>query len=104
MFVGTPAYSAPEQIAGMAVDERADVYASGVLMCEMFCGKVPFEGSNTMEIYLAQMQQEPIRPSQWWADIPPPLEAVILRCIQREPGARFQSATELGAALSGLRA
>ncbi|MCE3004705.1 MAG: protein kinase [Xanthomonadaceae bacterium] len=104
MFVGTPAYSAPEQIAGMAVDERADVYASGVLMCEMFCGKVPFESSNTMEIYLARMQQEPIRPSQWWAEIPPPLEAVILRCIQREPSARFQSATELGTALSGLRA
>jgi serine/threonine-protein kinase len=104
MFVGTPAYSAPEQIAGMAVDERADVYASGVLLCEMFCGKVPFEGANTMEIYLAQMQQEPIRPSQWWAEIPPPLEAVILRCIQREPGQRFQSAGELGAALAGLRA
>ena len=104
MFVGTPAYSAPEQIAGMAVDERADVYASGVLLCEMFCGKVPFEGANTMEIYLAQMQREPIRPSQWWPEIPPALEAAILRCIAREPEARFQTAEALGAALAELRA
>jgi serine/threonine-protein kinase len=104
MFVGTPAYSAPEQIAGLAVDERADIYASGVLMCEMFCGKVPFEGANTMEIYLAQMQREPIRPSQWWPEIPPALEAAILRCIAREPEARYQTAEALGATLAELRA
>jgi serine/threonine-protein kinase len=104
MFVGTPAYSAPEQIAGLAVDERADIYASGVLLCEMFCGKVPFEGANTMEIYLAQMQREPIRPSQWWPEIPPALEAIILRCIERDPEARPQTAEALGAALAALRA
>jgi serine/threonine-protein kinase len=103
-FVGTPAYSAPEQIAGAAVDERADIYASGVLMCEMFSGKVPFEGDSTLEIYTAQMQHEAIRPSAWWPEIPPALEALILRCIDREPGKRYQSATELGEALAGLRA
>ena len=41
-FVGTPHYSAPEQLAGEEVDQRADIYSSGVLMCEMFCGKLPF--------------------------------------------------------------
>jgi serine/threonine-protein kinase len=104
MFVGTPAYSSPEQLAGGEVDARSDIYASGVLMCEMFCGKVPFQGASTLEIYMAQMQQEPIRPSAWWPEVPPPLEALILRCIEREPGARIQSASELGAALAGLRA
>jgi serine/threonine-protein kinase len=103
-FVGTPAYSAPEQIAGAAVDERADIYASGVLMCEMFSGKVPFEGDSTLEIYAAQMQSEAIRPSAWWPEMPPALEALILRCIEREPSRRFQSAVELGAALAALRA
>ena len=104
MFVGTPHYAAPEQLAGDEVDHRADIYASGVLLCEMFCGKLPFTGSNTMEIYMAQMQQAPIRPSEYWPDIPADLEAVILRCIARRVEDRFQSINDVGAALSQLRA
>jgi HAMP domain-containing protein len=104
MFVGTPHYAAPEQLAGDDVDRRADIYASGVLMCEMFCGKLPFTGSNTMEIYMAQMQQAPIKPSEYWPEIPPGLEALILRCIARRAEDRFQNASDLGAALAQLRA
>jgi eukaryotic-like serine/threonine-protein kinase len=103
-FVGTPHYSSPEQLAGEEVDERSDIYSSGVLFCEMFCGRLPFTGSNTMEIYLAQMQQEPIKPTEHWPDMPPPLEALILRCIARDPATRYQNAPELAAALAGLRA
>lgn len=104
MFVGTPHYAAPEQLAGDEVDHRADLYACGVLLCEMFCGKLPFTGGSTMEIYMAQMQQTPTRPSEYWPEIPPGLEALILRCIQRRAEDRFQSAAELGAALAQLRA
>ncbi len=103
-FVGTPHYSAPEQLAGEEVDQRADIYASGVLMCEMFCGKLPYTGANTLEIYVAQMQQPPTKPSEYWAEIPPALEAIILRCLQRLPAGRFQSAQELAQALAALRA
>ncbi len=102
-FVGTPNYSPPEQLAGEEVDQRADIYSSGVLMCEMFCGKLPFSGSNTMEIYIAQTQQEPIKPSAYWAEIPPPMEAIILRCLKRLPQDRFASAAELAQALVQLR-
>lgn len=104
MFVGTPHYAAPEQLAGDEVDHRADLYACGVLLCEMFCGKLPFTGSNTMEIYMAQMQQAPTRPSEYWPEIPTGLEALILRSIQRRAEDRFQSVAELGAALAQLRA
>jgi HAMP domain-containing protein len=104
MFVGTPHYAAPEQLAGEEVDHRADIYASGVLLCEMFCGKLPFTGSNTMEIYMAQMQQEPVRPSAHWPDIPPKLEALILRCISRRVEDRFQDVAQVAAALAELRA
>jgi serine/threonine-protein kinase len=104
MFVGTPHYAAPEQLAGDEVDHRADIYASGVLLCEMFCGKLPFTGSNTMEIYMAQMQQAPIKPSEYWPEIPAGLEALILRCIARRAEDRFQSVDDLGAALAQLRA
>jgi serine/threonine-protein kinase len=102
-FVGTPNYSPPEQLAGEEVDQRADIYSSGVLMCEMFCGKLPFSGSNTMEIYIAQTQQEPIKPSAYWPEIPPPMEAIILRCLKRLPQDRFASAAELAQALAQLR-
>ena len=103
-FVGTPHYSAPEQLAGEEVDQRADIYASGVLMCEMFCGKLPYTGANTLEIYVAQMQQPPTKPSEHWPEIPPALEAIILRCLQKLPADRFQSASELAHALAALRA
>ena len=103
-FVGTPHYSAPEQLAGEEVDQRADIYASGVLMCEMFCGKLPYTGANTLEIYVAQMQQPPTMPSEHWPEIPHALEAIILRCLQKLPAGRFQSAQELAHALAALRA
>ena len=86
------------------MDQRADIYSSGVLMCEMFCGRLPFTGNNTMEIYLAQMQQMPIKPSELWPEIPPMLEDIILRCLQRRAEDRYQSVSELGLALGQLRA
>lgn len=104
MFVGTPHYSAPEQLAGDDVDARADIYSCGVVLCEMFCGRLPFSGGNTMEIYIAQTTHEPIKPSTVWPEIPPALEAAILRAIQRDPMDRYQSAQELAQALAGLRA
>ena len=103
-FLGTPNYSPPEQLTGEEVDQRADIFSSGVLMCEMFCGKLPFTGANTMEIYMAQMHQAPIKPSEYWAEIPPALEAVILKCLQRKPEDRYASASDLGETLSQLRA
>jgi len=72
-------------------------------MCEMFCGKLPFTGSNTLEIYMAQTQTEPIKPSAYWKEIPPTLEAIILRCLARKPADRFSTATELAQALAQLR-
>ncbi|HSS06163.1 MAG TPA: protein kinase, partial [Rhodanobacteraceae bacterium] len=84
MFIGTPNYCAPEQLTGDDVDERGDIYACGVVMSEMFCGGLPFTGANTMEIYEAQMRNEPIRPSKLWPEIPPELEAVILRCLRSD--------------------
>ena len=103
-FLGTPNYSPPEQLAGEELDQRADIYSSGVLMCEMFCGKLPFTGSNTLEIFIAQTQQAPIKPSEFWPEIPEGLETIILRCLQRQPADRYATATELSAALAQLRA
>jgi eukaryotic-like serine/threonine-protein kinase len=104
MFVGTPNYSPPEALAGEEVDARSDIYSMGVMLCEMFCGKLPFNASNTMELYIAHSTLPPILPSTLWPDIPKPLEAIILRCLEKTAAARFASAAELLNELSALRA
>jgi serine/threonine-protein kinase len=103
-FIGTPNYCAPEQLTGEDVDERGDIYACGVVMSETFCGGLPFTGSNTMEIYQAQMRDEPILPSKLWPEIPQELEAVILKCLRRDRDERYATARDLNAALTELRA
>ena len=103
-FLGTPNYASPEQLSGMDLDQRSDIYSTGVMLCEMFCGKLPFTGGNTMELYLAHLQQPPIKPSALWPDIPRPLETVILKCLEKKPDDRYASAADLLVALSGMRA
>lgn len=103
-FLGTPNYASPEQLSGMDLDQSSDIYSTGVLLCEMFCGKLPFSGGNTMELYVAHLQQPPIKPSVLWPDIPRPLEEVILKCLEKKSADRYASAADLLVALSGLRA
>jgi serine/threonine-protein kinase len=104
MFVGTPHYSAPEQLAGEEVDHRVDIYACGVLMCEMFSGVLPYSGSTTVELYVAQLQGPPTLPSASWPEIPAKLEAIILRCIALDREQRFADLDALIAELETLRA
>lgn len=96
-------YSAPECLAGEGLDARADVYSCGALFSDMFCGSLPYEGNNATEVYLAQVRQEPRRPSASWPEVPPALERIILRCIARRREDRFQTAAELATALTCLR-
>ena len=103
MFVGTPNYSPPEALAGHEVDARSDIYSMGVMLCEMFCGQLPFSASNTMELYIAHSQTAPIAPSTLWPEIPKPLEAIILKCLEKPQEARYASAEALLDALNQLR-
>lgn len=103
-FLGTPNYASPEQLSGMDLDQRSDIYSTGVMLCEMFCGKLPFSGGNTMELYVAHLQQPPIKPSALWTDIPKPLEEVILKCLEKKPSDRYATASDLLVGLSVLRA
>lgn len=103
LFLGTPAYAAPEALSGDEVDARADIYSMGIMLTEMFCGKLPFLGGDTMQIYLQHLQQPPIRPSEFWPEIPRALEQLLLKCLEKKPAQRFASATDLLGALSALR-
>ena len=93
---GTPQYMAPEQATGSALDPRCDLYAVGVILYQLACGTLPFDGQNSMEILTRQVNDppEPPRKRAPGARISAPLERLILRALEKEPSARPQSAGE----------
>jgi serine/threonine protein kinase len=100
--IGTPRYMAPEQAAGrnQEIGPATDVYALGVILYEQLTGKWLVEGANVMEILQAVRSQAPVRPSLLRCDLPPALEAICLRCLDKDPRNRFASAAELADALA----
>jgi eukaryotic-like serine/threonine-protein kinase len=94
--LGTPAYMAPEQVAGDPnVDHRADIYSLGCVGYEMLTGQSPFAGKSPQQMLAAHVMEKPAPLASRRADIPPSLIALIERCLQKEPSARPQSASEL---------
>jgi hypothetical protein len=101
---GTPHYMSPEQCAGTNVDHRTDIYAVGVMLYEMACSKVPFDADNLMGILTKHLYENPIAPHELAppVDVPPAFEAVILKCLQKKPEARYQTMAELSADLDAI--
>jgi len=100
--LGTPDYMSPEQIQGERGDPRSDVYAWGVMMYEMLTGRVPFEGDNWLAAMAGHLQATPKPISSIRRDVPPAVEAVVLKAMRRYPENRYQSADELLADLDRL--
>lgn len=100
--VGTPTSMAPEQVVGLEVDARTDIYAAGMLMYRMLTGRYAFDEGAAEEIMLQQLTAQPQRPSTF-AAIPPELDAIVMRCLEKRPEDRFQSAAELRAAIRDAR-
>jgi serine/threonine protein kinase len=96
-IIGTPHYMAPEQCKGLTADHRADIYSVGILLYRMVTGKLPFDGDKWLEVLSQQVHAEPVPPSQHLpaGALPRPLEAVILKAMQKEPDQRFQSMREM---------
>ena len=101
---GTPHYMSPEQCAGAHVDHRTDIYAAGVMLYELVSGRVPFEAETLMGILTKHLYEAPLAPSALAADvaIAPELEAIILKCLQKKPDARYQTMAELEQDLDAL--
>ena len=98
-IVGTPAYASPEQLRGRALDARSDIYSVGATLYELVTGRVPFVREDLMALLMAVANDPPLAPHRVNRDIPRGLSQIILRCLAKKPDQRYDSYTELAAAL-----
>lgn len=94
-MIGTPAYISPEQANGLPGDHRSDIYSMGIMFYQLVTGRLPYEGDTPISIILKHLQEIPAPPSTHNPELPPGVEAVILRCIAKDPMDRYQTAEEL---------
>lgn len=95
VITGTPAYLAPEQVRGRPVDRRTDVFSLGVVLYEALTGELPFTGASVAETLVRITGDEPARPRKLDASLPADLETILLRCLEKEPERRYDSARAL---------
>ena len=97
--LGTAHYVSPEQTQGKDLGPTTDIYSLGIVMYEASTGRVPFDGDDAISVALKQVNEQPLPPSQINPAVDPSLEGIILKCMQKNPADRFQTADELGRVL-----
>jgi serine/threonine-protein kinase len=97
LIVGTPAFMAPEQARGDAdaVDRRSDVYSLGATLYEVFTGKLPFDARTSVDVFVAILTEEPRPLRQLVPSLPADLESITLKCLEKDPARRYDSAQAL---------
>ena len=97
--MGTPHYMSPEQAMGKLVDGRSDVYALGVVLYEALVGFPPFDGADSFSVGYKQVHEQPVPPDQVNSRVPAGIAAIVMRCLQKNPGDRYARGFELADAL-----
>ncbi len=95
MIIGTPHYISPEQVEGIEVDPRADIYAMGVILYEMLTGDVPFEGKTPMSIALKHKTEIPREPKEFNPQIPDRLNQLVMKCLEKKREKRYQNTADI---------
>jgi serine/threonine-protein kinase len=98
-MLGSPQYMSPEQVSSGSIDHRSDIFSVGTLMYRMLSGKMPFTGANTHAITYKIVNEEPQQLNSLNPEIPDTLNAIISKCLSKNPDDRYQSASELADAL-----
>jgi len=93
--MGTPSYMSPEQALGKKLDHRSDLFSVGVVLYELMTGQKPFHGANFAEVVGKIVHSQPVAIARLNYDVPPELERITLKCLQKQPDRRYQSAREL---------
>jgi eukaryotic-like serine/threonine-protein kinase len=102
VVLGTVGYMSPEQVRGQEVDHRSDLFALGAILYQMLTGVRAFTGNSSVEVLNAILKEDPPEPSQMSATVPPALDRIVGRCLEKDPARRFQSAADLTFALETL--
>jgi eukaryotic-like serine/threonine-protein kinase len=94
-MLGTPDYISPEQVKGQRGDQRSDIYAPGIMFYEMLTGQVPFSGPNPLAVMNDRLMKDPGPPRELNPEIPPELEEIVFRALERDPRHRYANAHEM---------
>jgi serine/threonine-protein kinase len=102
MAIGTPDYMSPEQLSGMELDPRSDLYSTGVVLFECLTGRLPFEADTPWSLIAKHLEEVPPSPRSLNAEVPEGLAQVVVRAMAKDPGRRYQTAVELHDALEAI--
>ncbi len=102
MVIGTPDYMSPAQAQGKPLDQRSDIYSTGVVLYETFCGRLPFSADTALAMVLKHIQEAPAAPRRVNPAVPEPLEQIILKAMAKNPSERYQQISQLHEDLSNI--
>ncbi len=102
MMIGTPDYMSPEQVEGIEIDHRADIYSMGVILYEMLTGDVPFEGKTPLSVAVKHKTEMPREPKEFNPHIPDALNQLVMKCLEKKREKRFQNTAEIMNELMGI--
>ncbi|HEY7162383.1 MAG TPA: protein kinase, partial [Acidobacteriota bacterium] len=103
VVLGTAPYMSPEQVNGKLADQRSDLFSFGIVLYEMSTGRLPFNGERISEIMEQIIHKNPVPVSDYNKNIPQELERIIFKCLEKEPGNRYQTANDLLVDLRNLQ-